>query len=112
VRPAEPIPTPEGERLTDHDQRPTTDCAVFGQVRFERPDFTTLGQEGRCPRDAELSLPARGYADLLREWAASGTTDESSRESQTVLERIVGLSLSLQALATSRAKAGRDVTLF
>jgi len=57
-------------------------------------------------------LPARCYSDLLREWAAYGTTDESYRESQTVLARILGLSLSLQALETSSAEAGRDVTLF
>jgi hypothetical protein len=112
VRPAEPVPTPDGVRLTYHDQRPTTDDAVFGQVRFARPGLTPLGQEGRGPCDAERSVLARGYADLRREWATFGTTNESARERQTVLERIVGLPLSLRALATSRAEAGRDMTRF
>jgi hypothetical protein len=69
VRPAEPVTAPDGTRLTYHDQRPTTDSSVFGKVRFWRHSFTSVGQEGLGPVDAELSLPARCYADLLREWA-------------------------------------------
>jgi hypothetical protein len=109
---AEPVTAPDGTRLTYHDQRPTTYDSVFGKVRFERHFFTAPGQEGRCPLDAELSLPARCYSDLLREWAAYGTTDESYRESQTVLERILGLSLSVHALETCVTEAGEDVTTF
>lgn len=37
--------------------------------------------------------------------------DESSRESQTVLERILGVSLSLQAIEPSVADAAGDVTV-
>jgi hypothetical protein len=112
VRPVEPVTAPDGTRLTSHDQHPTTDDSVFGQVRFERHVFTAPGQEGRCPLDAEVSLPARGSSDLLREWAVSGTTDASSRESQTVLERILGVSLSIQALETGVAEIGDDVAAF
>jgi hypothetical protein len=112
VRPAEPVTAPDGRRLTSHDQRPTTDFAVFGHVRFERHDFTAPGQEGCCPRDAELSLPARGDSDLLREWAVYGATDASYRESQTVLERILGRSRSLQAIETAVVEAGGDVMTF
>jgi hypothetical protein len=112
VRPAEPVTAPDGTRLTAHDQRPTIYYSVFGKVRFERQYFTAPGQEGCCPLDAELSLPARCYSDLLREWAVYGATDESYRESQMVLERLLGLSLSLQAIETAVAEAGRDVTTF
>jgi hypothetical protein len=69
VRPAEPVTAPDGTRLTCHDQRPTIDSSVVGNVGFARPYFIAPGQTGRCPLDAELSLPARGDADLLREWA-------------------------------------------
>jgi hypothetical protein len=112
VRPPEPVTAPDGTRLTDHDQRPTTDYSVFGKVRLARHDCTAPGQEGLYPLDAELSLLARCYADLLREWAVYGTTDASSRESQTVLERILGLSLSVQALETGVSQAGEPVTTF
>lgn len=111
-RPAEPVIAPDGTRLTYHDQRPTTYYSVFGKVRFERHSFTAPGKAGFCPLDAELGLPARCYSDLLREWAVYGATDESYRESQTVLERILGLSLSVQALETCVTEAGVDVTTF
>jgi hypothetical protein len=112
VRPAEPVTTPDGTRLPDHDQRPTTYDSVCGKVRLGRHAFTAPGQQGRCPLDAELSVPARGYADLLQEWAIDGTTDESYRERQTVLERILGWSLSAQAIATSVADAAGEVSTF
>jgi hypothetical protein len=111
-RPAEPVTAPDGTRRASHDQRPTTDYSVFGKVRCERHYFTAPGQEGLGPLDAELSLPARGYSDLLREWTAYGATDESYRESQTVIERILGLSLSLQAIETAVVEAAGDVTPF
>jgi hypothetical protein len=108
--PAEPVTAANGTPLTSHDQRPTTDSSVVGTVCVARPSCTARGQEGRCPLDAELSLPARGYADLLRAWAVYGATDESSRESQTVLARILGVSLRLQAMETGVAAAGPEVT--
>lgn len=112
VRPTEPILAPDGTRLAYHDQRPTTYYSVFGRVRFWRHYFSAPGHDGLCPLDAALSLPARCYSDLLREWAAYGTTDESYRESQTVLKRILGVSLSLQAIETGVADAGGDVAAF
>jgi hypothetical protein len=112
VRPTEPVTAPDGTRLTYHDQRPTTYYSVFGKVRFWRHCFTAPGQESLCPLDAELSLPARCYSDLLQEWAVYGTTDESYRESQTMLECILGLSLSVQTLETCVTEAGADVTTF
>jgi hypothetical protein len=110
VRPAEPVTAPDGTRLACHDQRPTTDSSVFGKVRFERHYFTAPGQEGLCPLDAELSLPARCYSDRRREWTVYGATDESYRESQTVIARILGLPLSLQAIETAVVEAAGDVT--
>lgn len=112
VRPAEPGTAPDGTRLTAHDQRPPPSFAVVGHVRFWRHACTAFGHAGLCPVDAELSWPARCSADLLREWAGYGTTDASDRESQTVLARIWGLSLSGPALETCVTEAGADVTTF
>jgi len=69
VRPAEPVIAPDGTHLPSHDQRPTTSYSVVGNVCVARPFFTAPGQQGLCPLDAELSLPARCYSDLLQEWA-------------------------------------------
>ena len=61
-----------------------------------------------CPLDAALSLPARCYSDLLREWAAYGSTDAAYRETQALLARILGQPLSVQALETMlRGGCGR-----
>jgi len=112
VRPAEPVIAPEGTRLRYHDRRPATYYSVFGKVRFGRHAFTAPGHVGICPLDAELSLPASCYSDLRREWVVYGTTDASYRESQAVIERILGLSLSVQAIETSVAEAAGEVTAF
>ncbi len=111
-RPAEPVHAPDGTRLTYHDRRPITYYSIFGKVRFARHYFTAPGQAGCCPLDAALSLPERCYSDLLREWAAFGTTDASYRESQTGLERILGGKLSLQAIETGVLEDAADVTAF
>ncbi len=111
VRPAAPQ-APDGTPLRYHDQRPTTYFSVFGKLQVWRHYFTAPGQHGVCPLDAALSLPARCYSDLLAEWAAFGTTDESYRESQSGLARILGLDLSVQALETTVAEAAQDVPAF
>jgi len=110
VPPAEPVTAPDGRRLPSHDQRPTTDGAVVGHVGCARHAVTARGQEGRCPRDAELRVPAPGSSDLRREWAVYGTPDESCRARHPGRARIVGVSLSLQARAPAVAEAGPEVT--
>jgi hypothetical protein len=111
-RPAAPVPAPGDPQLTYHDCRPITYFSIFGKVRFARHYFAAPGHSGCCPLDAALSLPERCYSDLLREWAAFGTTDESYRESQTGLERILGRQLSLQAIETTVLEDAVDVTAF
>ena len=111
-RPAAPVPAPSGPSLTYHDCRPITYYSIFGKVRFARHYFAAPGHPGCCPLDAALSLPERCYSDLLREWAAFGTTDASYRESQTGLERILGRSLSLQAMETNVREDAGDVPAF
>jgi hypothetical protein len=111
-RPPDPVQSPDGTRLGYHDRRPTRYRSVFGPIVFARHAFTAPGQPLVCPLDAALSLPARCYSDLLREWMSYSTTDASYRESQTVLERILGQSLSLQALETTTAEAAVDTAAF
>jgi len=112
VRPSEPVYAPDGTRLTYHEKRRTTYFSVFGKVRFRRHYFHAPGQKGVCPLDAELSLPSRCYSDLLRDWAEYCTTNESYDESNRVLKRILGLSISKQALETSVQEDAVDVEAF
>jgi hypothetical protein len=111
-RPAGPVVSPTGRPLAYHDRRQTTYYSVFGKIRFARHAYTAPGQPVVCPLDAALGLPARCYSDLLREWASYSSTDAAYRETQTVLERILGLSLSVQALETSLAEDAVDVGAF
>lgn len=112
VRPSEPVYAPDGTRLTYQEKRPTTHFSVFGKVRFRRHYFHAPGQKGVCPLDAELSLPSRCYSDLLRDWAEYCTTNESYDESNGVLKRILGLSISKQALETAVQEDAADVEAF
>lgn len=115
TRTAERPPAPtaaDGAVWAYYDQRAINYYSVFGKLRVARHYFTAPGHAGTCPLDAALSLPDHCYSDLLREWASYGTTDAAYRESQTALERILGLTLSVQALETETATAAADVALF
>jgi hypothetical protein len=112
TRPQEPVYAPNGTRLSYQGLRPTTYFSVFGKVRFRRHYYHSAGQEGVCPLDAELSLPPRCYSDLLRDWAEHCATTESYDESNQVLERILGLSISKLALETGVLEDAVDVEAF
>ncbi|MCA1599406.1 MAG: ISKra4 family transposase, partial [Chloroflexi bacterium] len=111
-RPAGPVHAPDGAALGYHDCRPCTYYSVFGTVRFARHYFTAVGQKGVCPLDADLSLPARCYSDLLQEWGTYGTTDASYHESHAALEHILQLAVGSAALETMVVDAVVDVEEF
>ena len=111
-RPAGPVHAADETPLGYHDRRFTTYYSVFGKVRFARHYFTAVGQEGVCPLDADLSLPARCYSDLLQEWGTYGTTDASYQESQAALARILGVGVGSAALETMAGDTAVDVEAF
>lgn len=111
-RPQAPVQAADGTRLRYHSMRQTSYYSVFGKLQFRRPYYYASGQEGLCPLDAELSLPSRCYSDLLRDWAEYCITDESYGESIRVLERILGLSISMQALEAGVQEDAADVEAF
>ena len=110
-RPPAPT-TPDGARWSYYDQRSISYYSIFGKLRVARHYFTAPGHAGACPLDAALSLPDHCYSDLLSDWASYGSTDAAYRENQTALERILGLTLSVQALETMAATAAADVSAF
>jgi hypothetical protein len=112
VRPEGPVYASDGTELESVDKRPTTYFSVFGKIRFRRHYFHTPGHKGVCPLDAELSLPARCYSDLLRDWAEYSATNESYGESLHALNRILGISVSKQALETGVQEDAVDVEAF
>ena len=111
-RPVGPVLGTTGTELAYHDRRPVTYVSVFGKLVFRRHAFGAPGQAMVCPLDAELSLPARCYSDLLREWSGFGSADASYREVAASLERILGWPLSVQALETTAREDAVDVAAF
>jgi hypothetical protein len=111
TRPEAPT-LPDGSRMVYHERRTVRYVSVFGPLRLARHYFTATGQGGACPLDAALSLPEHSFSDLVREWASYGNTDGAYRESQTTLERILGLTLSVQSLEQHAAADAVDVEAF
>jgi len=111
LRPPTPITT-TGTPLPFHDRRPIDYFSVFGKLSFARHYFYHSDAGGLCPLDADLSLPARCYSDLLRDFLAYDSTDGAYRETSTTLERILGLSLSIQSLERVVAADACDVAAF
>jgi len=112
VCPGEPVYAADETELKYVDKRPTTYFSVFGKIRFRRHYFHAPGHIGVCPLDAELSLPPRCYSDLLRDWAEHSATNESYTESLRGLNRILGISVSKQALETGIQEDAVDVEAF
>jgi hypothetical protein len=110
-RPSAPT-SPDGSLLSYHDQRLTSYYSVFGKLRFPRHYFIAAGQTGCCPLDADLSLPARCYSDLLRDWISYDATDGAYRETADMISRILGLDLSIAALETNVREDAQDVAAF
>jgi hypothetical protein len=111
-RPEAPRLSPEGPVLRYHDRRAVSYYSVFGKLSFERHYFYAAGVGGCCPLDAELSLPAGCYSDLLREWLSYDASDGAYRETAGTIERMLGLKLSVQALETMMQADAGDVTSF
>jgi hypothetical protein len=112
VKPVGPVVSAAGVQLRYHDRRSIGYLSIFGKLRIVRHAFTAPGQPVVCPLDAALSLPARCYSDVLREWATYGATDGAYRASQTMLERVLGLTLSVQAIETAVQEDAEDVAAF
>jgi hypothetical protein len=112
VRPRTPTAPTSATPIPAHDRRAIAYFSVFGKLSFDRQYFYAAGVGGLCPLDADLSLPARCYSDLLRDWSAYDATDGAYRETSTTLERILGLDLSIQSLEQVVADDACDVAAF
>jgi hypothetical protein len=110
-RPATPTTT-TGTPLPFHDRRSIDYFSVFGKLSFARHYFYRSDAGGLCPLDADLSLPAHCYSDLLRDFLAYDSTDGAYRETSTTLERILGLEVSIQSLERVVAADACDVAAF
>ena len=108
----EPPPSSEGTPMRYHSRRSVRYISIFGELWVARHYFTAAGQAGAAPLDAELSLPETAYSDLLRDWGAYGDTEQAYRETQLLLERMLGLTLSVATLEQQALRSAADVDVF
>lgn len=111
LRPPTPTTT-SGTPLPFHSRRPIDYFSVFGKLSFARHYFYAPDCGGVSPLDADLSLPARCYSDLLRDFLTYDATDGAYRETSTSVKRILGLDVSIQSLERMVADDACDVTAF
>jgi hypothetical protein len=111
IRPQTPMAA-DGTRLEECRQRRKTYLSVFGKICFERHRFFARGRQAVSPLDAELSLPERCYSPLLRDWAGHELAEAPYDSSAQILERILNLRLSKNALETLVGEDAREVDAF
>ncbi len=111
VRPATPTSS-DGLAMRYHSRRSVRYISIFGELWVSRHYFTAAGQAGVAPLDAELSLPDSAYSDLLREWGAYGDSAQAYRENQTLLERMLGLTIPVATLEQQAQHSAADVATF
>lgn len=111
LRPQTPT-TAEGVPMRYHSRRSVRYISIFGELWVARHYFTAAGQVGAAPLDAELNLPDTAYSDLLRDWGAYGDTEQAFRETQLLLERMLGLTLSVATLEQQALRSAADVDAF
>jgi len=86
--------------------------SVFGLIRVRRPFVPDGTGGGHYALDAELSLPARRYSDLLRDWFEYAATGDAYDQAIGLIERILGTGLSKRVLERLMAEDAADVGAF
>jgi len=86
--------------------------SIFGKVRFARPYFYRKGKGGQTPLDAELSLGADCYSDLVREVSEYLGVNGVYHKSCDILKRLLGLNLSTRVLETNLGEDAAEVEAY
>jgi hypothetical protein len=104
--------TPAGVTVGYHSERKRTYGSLFGTVPIERPYCYARGQGGYAPLDAQLSLPAGKWSDLVREWTEELAVGRAYHPAVAVLERFVGVGRSTREVAAAIELDARLVPAF
>jgi hypothetical protein len=102
----------DGQRLPYHRDTKRHYMSIFGKLVIWRPYFYQPGVGSACPLDAELSLGADSYSDMLREMAEYLGVYGAYHKVTEVLERFLGVRLSSRALQTQIRTDAADVVAY
>ena len=108
----EPLELEGGQELPYHSEKKRTYASIFGKLAFWRPYFYKTGVEGQSPLDAELSLGADRYSDLLREMSAYLGVYAAYSKAIDIEERLLDVKLSTRVLQQVIASDAADVQAF
>ena len=86
--------------------------SIFGKLTVGRPYFYKTGVGGQSPLDAELSLGADCYSDLVREVSEYLGVYGVYHKTADILERLLELRLSTRVVAENIAKDAADVETY
>ena len=95
-----------------HSQKAVDYLSIFGKLEVRRAYFYAPGYGGKTPMDRALSLPERGYSDLLMECAELLAVDSAYDKATQVLARLLGVDVSVLALETAVAEHRQAVLRF
>ena len=102
----------QGQPMWTHGWRDRRYRSVFGPVVVRRRYYRSEAGESCYPLDAQLSLPERGYSDLLTSWLEHGVTGQAYDQAADLLSRILGVSVVKHALERLTAEDAADVDAF
>ncbi len=102
----------KGNELPYFDERKRNYYSIFGKVSYERPYFYQTKEGGTIPLDAKLSLGSDCYSDLVRETTEYLGVDVTYAKVQGVFARILGQSISKNAIQDMVAEDAQDVVAY
>jgi hypothetical protein len=109
----EPITRADGQELPYQGEQKRTYFSIFGQIPLWRPYFYKTGVGGETPLDAELSLGADRYSDLLRDLIEYlAVYVPSYNKGMEILDRIFNFQLSTRAVQKMVIEDGADVEAY
>ncbi len=108
----EPLVLKDGPILCHHSDKVRTYFSVFGKLSIVRPYFYQQGHGGRTPLDAELSLGADCYSDLLRDMSESLGVQMAYNKSGGVMNRFLDINVSTRVFKKMMAEDGEDVEAY
>lgn len=109
----EPITRADGQELPYHNEQKRTYFSVFGLIPVWRPYFYKTGVGGETLLDAELSLGADRYSDLLRDLSEYlAVYVPSYGQGMEILGRIFNFQVSTRAVQKMVIEDGADVEAY
>ncbi|MCA9901576.1 MAG: ISKra4 family transposase [Anaerolineales bacterium] len=100
------------QTLLYHSEKSRSYHSIFGELCINRPYFYSKGQGGYSPLDAELGLGEDSYSDFLRELHDELGVHISFDKEVSIIERLLGISLSKRVVQQFIATDAADVAAY